>query len=640
MAATANEQYLLELINSARLDPLGDAARYIKSYSPLTSNDADIQNAVNYFKVDGPALLKAYQALTAVEPLAWNDQLAAAARKHSQGMIDQSTQSHQLSGEASLPGRVVEQGYTDWNAIGENIYLYSKNPLYAHAGFMIDWGNAEPGHRTTIMSSTYREVGVGILDTTKAGIGPQSTTEELGTRSSLNGKVILTGVSYKDTDKDHFYSIGEGVGNVGFSVGSTSATTAAAGGYSLITAATGNQAISISGGGLASAATFTANLLGNHNYKLDVVDPASGHAMLLTSISGTLAGTSIDTLKGLGTIGLILTTGAGSQTLIGAKGNDVLTGGAGADVFSYFTGGSADTIKDFKISESDKIDLSGVSGITSFTSLMQHATDTANGLKFDFGSGDSLTLSNVLKANVGADNFSFSGSTGGGTTPTPTPTPTPTNQTLTGTAGNDTLTGGAGNDTITGGAGADKIDGGGGIDTASYATSKAGVTVDLRLATAQKGGDAQGDVLSNIENVTGSNFVDTLIGDSGNNVITGGLGTDRLTGGGGADQFVFRTLAEGKDNITDFTSGTDDLLFVKSGFVGLNASSASDFAAHYFVSGASTPAATETGHGQFLFNQANGQLFWDDDGKGAHAATLVVTLNNVHAIAANDFLLS
>src|SRR3546814_5612601 len=78
-----------------------------------------------------------------------------------------------------------------------------------------------------------------------------------------------------------------------------------------------------------------------------------------------------------------------------------------------------------------------------------------------------------------------------------------------GGAGDDTLDGGNGNDTLTGGAGADALIGGSGTDTASYAGSANGVTVDLTTGTGL-GGDAQGDTLSGIENLTGSNYDDTL----------------------------------------------------------------------------------------------------------------------------------
>ncbi len=80
------------------------------------------------------------------------------------------------------------------------------------------------------------------------------------------------------------------------------------------------------------------------------------------------------------------------------------------------------------------------------------------------------------------------------------------------------------------------LDGGAGTDTVSYATSAAGVTVNLALTTAQvSAGDAAGDILSNFENLTGSAFDDVLTGDASLNVLTGGAGDDVLEGGAGAD---------------------------------------------------------------------------------------------------------
>jgi Ca2+-binding RTX toxin-like protein len=111
---------------------------------------------------------------------------------------------------------------------------------------------------------------------------------------------------------------------------------------------------------------------------------------------------------------------------------------------------------------------------------------------------------------------------------------------LEGRGGVDTINGGLGDDTLIGGAGGDILDGGGGNDTASYAGSSVGVTVDLNLVgTAQtSSGDASGDRLTNIENLTGSSQNDTLTGNSGANVLNGGLGDDTLIGGAGADQLI------------------------------------------------------------------------------------------------------
>jgi Ca2+-binding RTX toxin-like protein len=117
------------------------------------------------------------------------------------------------------------------------------------------------------------------------------------------------------------------------------------------------------------------------------------------------------------------------------------------------------------------------------------------------------------------------------------------NDTLDGGAGEDALAGNGGNDILTGGAGADKIDGGLGVDRADYRYSKEGVSVDL-LKGAGFGGDAEGDVLTGIENISGSSADDKLTGDDGvnrlvgrqgNDVLSGGAGDDMLLGGSGAD---------------------------------------------------------------------------------------------------------
>ena len=110
------------------------------------------------------------------------------------------------------------------------------------------------------------------------------------------------------------------------------------------------------------------------------------------------------------------------------------------------------------------------------------------------------------------------------------------NDTLIGNDVANTLTGGAGDDTLTGGAGADTLSGGAGTDTASYSGSSSGVTVNLATGS-HSGGDAAGDTLSSIENVTGSSSADTLTGDSSANTLTGGAGSDTLTGGAGDDTF-------------------------------------------------------------------------------------------------------
>lgn len=141
-------------------------------------------------------------------------------------------------------------------------------------------------------------------------------------------------------------------------------------------------------------------------------------------------------------------------------------------------------------------------------------------------------------------------------------------------------------------AGADIINGGGGIDELDYRrefdeedlngrTGSHGITIDMAAGTAI---DSYGyrDRFSGIEEVRGTNFVDTmsgsnikeqlrgeggndrltglggddvLIGDDGNDYLDGGLGADTLNGGVGNDTYV---LGADTDRIID-SSGTDSV---------------------------------------------------------------------------------
>ncbi len=111
------------------------------------------------------------------------------------------------------------------------------------------------------------------------------------------------------------------------------------------------------------------------------------------------------------------------------------------------------------------------------------------------------------------------------------------NDFITGSDGKDVISGGAGHDSLAGGAGADNLSGGAGFDAGYYASSNAGVTVDLSLSGPQvSAGDANGDILSGIETLVGSATAgDELTGDSGQNFLSGLGGADNLDGGKGDD---------------------------------------------------------------------------------------------------------
>ena len=130
---------------------------------------------------------------------------------------------------------------------------------------------------------------------------------------------------------------------------------------------------------------------------------------------------------------------------------------------------------------------------------------------------------------------------------------------LDGTGGADALGGGGGDDLLYGSAGADSLEGGDGFDVLSYRNSGAGVTVNLSDG-ASTGGYAQGDVITGIERIIGSDHVDVLTGDSGPNELYGAGGADELGGNGGDDKLQG---GAGADEL-DGGAGEDWLLYLES----------------------------------------------------------------------------
>lgn len=131
--------------------------------------------------------------------------------------------------------------------------------------------------------------------------------------------------------------------------------------------------------------------------------------------------------------------------------------------------------------------------------------------------------------------------------------------TLNGGDGNDSLFGGIGDDLMNGGAGNDVFDGGDGIDTLDYTGATSAILLNLLTGVAE-GSHAIGDTFTNMENLTGAAFNDTLTGNNADNVITGAAGDDVLDGGIGAD-----TLFGGLGNDTFVIDDILDVISEASG---------------------------------------------------------------------------
>jgi len=225
---------------------------------------------------------------------------------------------------------------------------------------------------------------------------------------------------------------------------------------------------------------------------------------LTTTINGT---TNADTLNGTAGDDVINGLG-GSDTLNGLAGIDTLNGGDGDDVLNGGAGSDA---------------LNGDAGVDT-ASYAGSATGVEVYLDLQISwDGTSTDFLNSIENATGSDHSDyFVGTTGANT--------------LSGGAGNDFLYGMGGDDLLIGGTGVDRLVGGDGTDTITYAGSAAGVEIYLDNGISWDGTSM--DFLETIENVTGSDHSDYMVGTSGANMLTGGAGNDFLYGMGGNDLLI------------------------------------------------------------------------------------------------------
>ena len=257
----------------------------------------------------------------------------------------------------------------------------------------------------------------------------------------------------------------------------------------------------------------------------------------------------------------------GDDVFIGSRGQDVLNGGSGFDSVDYSV--SVTHLNPFvgiqHNGDAVNVDLQRATQIGGFADgdVLISVENVGGSFEDDVIRGDGAA--NILVGNDGndiiegrdGDDRLFGDGTGldFGEEFVYLGSSVPGNDVLDGGAGNDALFGGDGNDTLIGGSGSNTLDGGSGIDTASYATSTAGVFISITGTNSNGitfglGGNAN-DALLSIENIVGSNFADQINGSAIANVIDGGGGNDLISGGGGAD-----TLGGG--------AGTDTASYVGS----------------------------------------------------------------------------
>jgi uncharacterized protein YkwD len=313
---TNDEQYMLELVNRARVNGDAEAARLglssLNEGPPTEGSDP-------------------WTILSATQPLSWNPKLQNAA----QGQADVLQNGDQFfsgqsphtypNGTSSPQARIAAAGYQEASfstartsqngflpgpeAIAEEIsqgsgpYTGARVTTAvrtAHEGVAGDPNNAGlfrdltvpgRGHRSTIMYEFWREIGIGISTGTDQGQGSTWDSiyivQDFGAQSSSSTSgPYITGVVYQDANGNGFYDPGEGVGGVSVHVAGANyyAVTSSSGGYSVPVSGDGNYTVSFSGGGVTST-NKSATISGNLNAKVDFVTTPTAEPTVLANIS-------------------------------------------------------------------------------------------------------------------------------------------------------------------------------------------------------------------------------------------------------------------------------------------------------------------------------------------------------------------
>ena len=329
--------------------------------------------------------------------------------------------------------------------------------------------------------------------------------------------------------------------------------------------------------------------------------------------------------------------GAGNDTIVGGYASDTILGGADNDnlsgIFNLGSGGDGnDTINaTFAGTNATLITLDGGLGNdVLFGSSSPGVTNWMNG-----GAGNDTIVfgstSDQLISNgdfTGDDIISYANGITFSTT-----------NFITDNLGNNFITGGNGTDVLTTGAGNDLLFG------------------DSSNASLTTSGNDTLDAGAGNDTLLGGYGDDQLFGGDGNDSLGGGPGADTLIGGTGDDSFYYNNFGEGDtltgglgtnpDQIGDFTSGQDKLVFSNSSFLLLNnVNDPSRLASTSFLpidSGLGSYTGTETGAQSgsplIVYEADSGRLLYDPNGKGGNDVFYLALLAGKPGLTASDITL-
>jgi len=274
---TDRDQYMMELVNRARLDPQGEADLYL---------DGDLNEGLR------PGTISTQPK----QPLAWHLNLQKAARDHGVWMLQNGVFDHRGAGGSGPIDRFEAAGY-QWSGTiraGENLAWDGTNrdpdyELYVRRNNMWlfqDFPIPSRGHRLDMMNSIFMEAGIsnplGSFRNGNTVFRNSMMTVQNFAMTRRNGQFYITGVAYTDAIvDDDFYSMGEGIGGITVTAvdvnnpaNSFSTTTMQAGGYMILVPGNAEYTVTFSGDlkndGSMIVASFQVSV-DEQNVKQDVV---------------------------------------------------------------------------------------------------------------------------------------------------------------------------------------------------------------------------------------------------------------------------------------------------------------------------------------------------------------------------------
>lgn len=534
------EQWILELINRVRLDPLSaipitlsslnqglpagtisEAPKYALSMSDFLLLSSDFHN--NWIRETGIFDTEGHEGSTPGERMAYAGFGGGAEFNWAETI-------HWLD---YPPGTVIDES--------------SLPQTYLLTRFLND-----PAIRQIVLSDAYTEIGI------SAGAGfIAGTSERAGVTVqdfASSPDIYITGGIYQNADFLNFFTAQAPTGIAGIDVTTSSAATESntAGGYRIRVT---DAQVRLTIGG----ATVDVTMPGG-NVKLDLIGTnhlRSSHSISVVSgaTQAELIGAGEESLTALDTAGAIHLFGNRvANHLVGNNSANLLDGRQGADLMEGAGGDDeyrVDTLADRAIEQLDNgFDTVVLDGIYNYALAAGSSIELLR-LQSDINYGVAVVLtgnelSQEIRGHSGLDRLD-----GGG--------------------GGDTLIGGWGDDIYTIRSAADVI-----VEQANQGNDhvRAYVSYMLNPGAAVDSMETAEAAATTAIDLTGNEFGQFITGNAGRNVLrggggedrlVGGLGKDTLYGGSGNDQFHFlrpadSAIGDQRDTIADWAAG--DIIYL------------------------------------------------------------------------------